>query len=127
VNNPPKQSRHLMLLCDHCSNLAAEISLLPENIASKDLWLTRDRLERAEFLGKLAHYGRYAQLEDIFEALRQADYTTARQIAPAFCAFICAGCAASYCEVCWAAHPRGDTVYGRCPNGHGQELGEGWS
>ncbi len=129
--NKHKQSRHITVPCAQCGRAAAEIALLPESVPNKALWVRGDRLERTEFLGEVIRYGRFEQLEDLFEAIRQADYTLAAQIDPDFVAFACQKCQRAYCQECWIieapqfdedAPDVYDCTYGVCPVGHRQMV-----
>lgn len=120
-------SRHLTVPCARCGRAAAELSLLPEAIKSRELFMGGDRLERTEFLEKhVVRYGHIERLVDLFEAIRVGDYHTARDIDPDFVSFICEVCERPYCDTCWIVETAGDSYYeptvGSCPLGHRQTL-----
>jgi len=110
------QSRHMTIACARCGRAAAEIALLPESVKNPSLWVGRDRLERTEFMGTYVTFGRWEQLEDLFEAIRTGDYTLASQIDGESVSFVCKQCDCAYCEECWVHLPP-EAV---CPLGHKQ-------
>jgi hypothetical protein len=119
-------SRHLTIPCSQCGAAAAELSLLPETVNSKVLYMGGDRLERTEFLDKVVRFGHIERLYDLFESIRREEYQTARVIDPDFASFVCEVCERPYCEACWIIEHPDDDFYqpttGSCPVGHRQVL-----
>jgi hypothetical protein len=121
-------SRHVTLSCANCGRAAAEISLLPSGTITGGAASTRDRLERADFMGTLTRFGSPAELKKLFEAVSRGDYANARQIDSDFVGFHCRRCEAVYCQACWRLSPpvidQGfyDYTLGTCPHGHEQMV-----